>query len=81
VIANRRQRQLILRRLAAGGRRPPSPIGDYQEQLRRHALGKFRDLLRVTATHPAMLRYLDNSENAKGHINENYAREIMEFTT
>ena len=56
-------------------------IGDYEEQLRRHALGKFHDLLRVTATHPAMLRYLDNSENAKGHINENYAREIMELHT
>jgi uncharacterized protein (DUF1800 family) len=56
-------------------------IGDYEEQLRQHALGHFRDLLRVTATHPAMLRYLDNSENAKGHVNENYAREIMELHT
>jgi uncharacterized protein (DUF1800 family) len=56
-------------------------IGDYEEQLRRHALGRFRDLLSVTATHPAMLRYLDNSENAKGHINENFAREIMELHT
>jgi uncharacterized protein (DUF1800 family) len=56
-------------------------IGDYEEQLRKNALGKFRDLLRATATHPAMLRYLDNSENAKGHINENYAREIMELHT
>ena len=56
-------------------------IGDYEEQLRHHALGRFRDLLRVTATHPAMLRYLDNSENAKGHVNENYAREIMELHT
>lgn len=56
-------------------------IGDYEEQLRHHALGRFRDLLRATATHPAMLRYLDNSENAKGHINENYAREIMELHT
>jgi uncharacterized protein (DUF1800 family) len=28
-----------------------------------------------------MLRYLDNAENAKGHINENYAREIMELHT
>jgi uncharacterized protein (DUF1800 family) len=56
-------------------------IGDYEERLRRHALGHFRDLLRATATHPAMLRYLDNAENAKGHINENYAREIMELHT
>ena len=28
-----------------------------------------------------MLRYLDNAENARGHINENYAREIMELHT
>ena len=56
-------------------------IGDYEEHLRHNALGRFRDLLRATATHPAMLRYLDNSENAKGHINENYAREIMELHT
>jgi uncharacterized protein (DUF1800 family) len=56
-------------------------IGDYEERLRQGALGHFRDLLRATATHPAMLRYLDNAENAKGHINENYAREIMELHT
>jgi len=56
-------------------------IGDYEEHLRQHALGRFRDLLRASATHPAMLRYLDNSENAKGHVNENYAREIMELHT
>src|SRR5580700_331288 len=57
-------------------------IADYEEHaLRRNALGKFRDLLGATATHPAMLRYLDNAENAKGHINENFAREIMELHT
>jgi len=57
-------------------------IGDYEERaLRRHALGRFRDLLGATAAHPAMLRYLDNAENAKGRINENYAREIMELHT
>lgn len=56
-------------------------VGDYEERLRRHALGRFRDLLRATATHPAMLRYLDNAENAKGRVNENYAREIMELHT
>jgi uncharacterized protein (DUF1800 family) len=56
-------------------------VADYEEQLHHGALGHFRDLLRATATHPAMLRYLDNAENAKGHINENYAREIMELHT
>jgi len=57
-------------------------IADYEEHaIRDHALGRFRDLLGATAHHPAMLRYLDNTENAKGHINENYAREIMELHT
>jgi uncharacterized protein (DUF1800 family) len=57
-------------------------IGDYEETaIRPHVLGKFRDLLAATAIHPAMLIYLDNVQNAAGHINENYAREIMELHT
>ena len=55
--------------------------GDYEAALRAHALGKFRDLLEASATHPAMLRYLDNERNAAGQINENYARELMELHT
>jgi uncharacterized protein (DUF1800 family) len=57
-------------------------VGDYEDRaIRAHALGHFRDLLEATLHHPAMLRYLDNAENAAGHINENYAREIMELHT
>jgi uncharacterized protein (DUF1800 family) len=57
-------------------------IGDYEDQaIRPRALGKFRDLLEATLKHPAMQRYLDNDQNAAGHINENYAREIMELHT
>jgi len=56
-------------------------VGDYEDTIRAHALGKFGDLLVATATHPAMLQYLDNAQNAAGHINENYAREIMELHT
>ena len=57
-------------------------IGDYEDQaIRPHALGRFRDLLEATLRHPAMQRYLDNDQNAVGHINENYAREIMELHT
>ncbi len=57
-------------------------ISDYEEAaIRPHALGKFRDLLDATLRHPAMLRYLDNDQNASGRINENYAREIMELHT
>ena len=55
-------------------------VGDFEEQaIRPHALGRFRDLLMATMRHPAMLRYLDNEQNAAGHINENYARELMEL--
>jgi uncharacterized protein (DUF1800 family) len=57
-------------------------VGDYEDQaIRPHALGRFRDLLEATLRHPAMLRYLDNAQNTAGHINENYAREIMELHT
>ena len=66
-------------------------VNDYESQLRKHSLGNFRDLLGVTAHHPAMLMYLDNDlntnpnskskqGNARG-LNENYARELMELHT
>ena len=56
-------------------------VGDYEGRLRTHALGKFRDLLIASATHAAMIRYLDNEQNAAKRINENYAREVMELHT
>ncbi len=57
-------------------------IADYEDHaLRPNALGHFRDLLEATLRAPAMLQYLDNVQNAAGHINENYAREIMELHT
>ncbi len=57
-------------------------VGDYEERaIRPHVLGRFRDLLSATVHHPAMLRYLDNEQNAVNHINENYARELMELHT
>ncbi len=57
-------------------------VGDYEESaLRPNALGHFRDLLGAVAYHPAVLRYLDNEQNADGRINENFARELMELHT
>lgn len=56
-------------------------VGDYEMALRRHALGRFSDLLVASATHAAMLRYLDNEQNAAGRLNENHARELMELHT
>ena len=56
-------------------------VGDYEGRLRSHATGNFRDLLIASATHAAMIRYLDNEQNAVNRINENYAREVMELHT
>jgi uncharacterized protein (DUF1800 family) len=67
-------------------------VGAYEDQaIRPFALGRFSDLVRSTCFHPAMLFYLDNSQNtsqsqpnAKGKasgLNENYARELMELHT
>ena len=56
-------------------------VGDYEERLRPLALGRFSDLLIASATHAAMLRYLDNAQNAARRRNENYARELMELHT
>lgn len=67
--------------VAASKRDIRAMVGNYEDRLRAGALGKFRDLLETTVRHPAMLRYLDNDQNAAGHINENYAREIMELHT
>ena len=65
-------------------RKGPEPwlLADYSEHaIRPFALGRFRDLVMATLTHPAMLVYLDNARNAHGKINENYARELMELHT
>lgn len=56
-------------------------IIDDREVIRRHALGKFRDLLLASAQSRAMLIYLDNAYSEKEHPNENYAREVMELHT
>ncbi|HEV2679753.1 MAG TPA: DUF1800 family protein, partial [Rhodanobacter sp.] len=57
-------------------------LTDYtQHTIRPHALGKFRDLVMATLESPAMLEFLDNAQNAKDHVNENYARELMELHT
>jgi uncharacterized protein (DUF1800 family) len=66
-----------------------------REAIRPHALGRFRDLVRATARHPAMLFYLDNWLSTRADfvvpgganagrrmgLNENYARELMELHT
>ena len=57
----------------------------YAQQLnniqRTYALGNFRDLLLAVSKSPAMLQFLNNQQNHKGHPNENFARELMELFT
>ena len=48
---------------------------------RANALGNFRTLLFQVAESPAMLQFLNNQQNQKGHPNENFARELMELFT
>ncbi|MBL8131749.1 MAG: DUF1800 domain-containing protein [Anaerolineae bacterium] len=59
----------------------PDMVLMHREVIRRHALGKFRDLVIGTAQHPAMLYYLDQAYSDKEHPNENYARELLELHT
>ncbi|XVU21913.1 DUF1800 domain-containing protein [Actinoplanes sp. CA-054009] len=55
---------------------------DYDTQvLRKHAFGRFADMLKASMRHPAMLTYLDNRSSTKANPNENYARELMELHT
>ena len=66
--------------------------GGYErEVIRPHVLGRFADMLKASAQHPAMLIYLDNQlsigpssqagKNRNRGLNENLAREILELHT
>ncbi len=54
---------------------------DYGDTIRKHALGRFDEMLRASTTHPAMLIYLDAGESTKDHPNENLGRELLELHT
>jgi uncharacterized protein (DUF1800 family) len=51
------------------------------ETFRRHAFGRFDQLVRDVTTDGAMIVWLNQDQNAKGRPNENYARELMELFT
>jgi uncharacterized protein (DUF1800 family) len=53
---------------------------DYDRRvIRKFALGKFSQMLKASATHPAMMMYLNNAESTKDNPNENYGRELLEL--
>lgn len=56
-------------------------VPDERDVARKHALGRFPDMVRASAHSPAMLEYLDNTRNRRNNVNQNYARELMELHT
>ena len=51
------------------------------ELFRSHSLGSFQQLLLDVTRDPAMLLWLNGTDNRKGEPNENYGREMMELFT
>ena len=49
------------------------------EMFRKYGLGTFPALLVQLSKDPAMMFWLDNNNNHKGAINENYGRELLEL--
>jgi uncharacterized protein (DUF1800 family) len=57
-------------------------LTDYDASVvRRHAFGRYADMVLASLTHPAMLSYLDNTSNTRGGGNQNLAREFLELHT
>lgn len=63
-----------------GMTRTTKPVED-ATVIRRHALGRFEDLLLADAKSPAMLIYLGNAVSRSDDPNENYGRELLELHT
>ena len=53
----------------------------YQNTMRTHTLGNFRDYVLAVSREASMLKYLNNKQNVKGKPNENYGRELLELFT
>src|SRR5262244_1825998 len=49
------------------------------EMFREKGMGNYRDLLVALAKNPAMIFWLDNQENHKRAVNENWGRELLEL--
>jgi uncharacterized protein (DUF1800 family) len=77
--------------VAKGGNLRASAGAFEREAIRPHVLGRFPDMLKAVATHPAMLFYLDNNVSTgpnsragragRRGLNENFARELLELHT
>jgi hypothetical protein len=52
---------------------------DQISMFRKMGMGNYRDLLVALAKNPAMIYWLDNNENHKRAVNENWGRELLEL--
>lgn len=56
-------------------------IQEYNNTLRKYALGNFGDFVKAVSKEPSMSKYLNNRQNVAESPNENFARELMELFT
>jgi uncharacterized protein (DUF1800 family) len=56
-------------------------IFQHNQILRENAFGNFKDLTKKIVQTNAMVKYLDNTDNRKGKLNENLSRELLELFT
>ncbi len=54
-------------------------LSDQTRMFRRYGMGSFRTLLAELSKDPAMIIWLDNQDNHKDAINENFGRELLEL--
>ena len=54
-------------------------LNDQIRMFRHYGMGSFKTLLLELAKDPAMIVWLDNHDNHKGAINENFGRELLEL--
>ena len=52
---------------------------DQIAMFRRYGMGNYRELLVRLAKNPAMIFWLDNNENHRDAVNENWGRELLEL--
>ncbi len=52
---------------------------EYLNTLQTNSLGQYGDLLKAVSRNPGMGFYLDNSQNRRWQLNENYGRELMQL--
>ncbi|MEM6721194.1 MAG: DUF1800 domain-containing protein [Bacteroidota bacterium] len=53
----------------------------YNNTLRKHALGNFKDFVIAISKEASMIKYLNNKQNKRQKPNENFARELLELFT